>query len=139
LQAVLLAFYNLVHAFSKKKSNELLSYRPYDHKIEIELEKKMLLGYYLLYNQTDEELKTLKDYLEDNLKKGFIKNSSVDFISLVLFVKKPNKSLYFYIDFRKLNQITRKNQYLIPLIKKILQRLNKAKFFTKLDIRQAFY
>jgi hypothetical protein len=97
------------------------------------------LGYYPLYNQTNKELKALKDYLEDNLKKRFIKNNSVDFIFLVLFVKKLNKSICFCINFRKFNEIIRKNRYLIPFIKKILQRLSKAKFFTKLDIRQAFY
>jgi hypothetical protein len=120
LQTVLLAFHNLVHAFSKKKSDELLSYRPYDHKIKIEPDKRVLLGYYFLYNQTDKELKVLKDYLEDNLKKGFIKNSSADFASLVLFIKKPNKSFCFCIDFRKLNKITKKNRYLIPFIKETL-------------------
>jgi hypothetical protein len=135
LQAVLLVFHNLVHAFSKKKSDELLSYRLYDHKIKIKPEKKIPLGYYFLYNQIDEELKTLKDYLEDNLKKGFIKNSSVDFVSFILFIKKPNKSLRFCIDFRKFNKITMKDQYLIPFIEEILQYLNKTKFFTKLDIR----
>jgi hypothetical protein len=109
LQTVLLAFHNLVYTFSKKKSNELLSYRPYNHKIKIELDKRILLGYYSLYNQTNEELKALKDYLEDNLKKRFIENSSVDFVFLVLFVKKLNKSLRFCIDFRKLNKITRKD------------------------------
>jgi hypothetical protein len=120
LQIVLLVFYNLVYVFSKKKSNKLLFYQPYDHKIEIEPNKKILLGYYLLYNQTNKELKALKDYLENNLKKGFIKNNSIDFVFPVLFVKKPNKSLRFCIDFRKFNKITRKNQYLIPFIKKIL-------------------
>jgi hypothetical protein len=99
----------------------------------------MLLGYYFLYNQTNKELKALKEYLENNLKKKFIKNNSANFIFFVLFVKKPNKSLRFCIDFGKLNKITRKDQYLIPLIEEILQRLNKTKFFTKLDIRQAFY
>jgi hypothetical protein len=69
----------------------------------------MPLGYYSLYNQIDKKLKALKDYLENNLKKGFIENSSVDFIFPVLFVKKLNKSLCFCIDFYKLNKIIRKN------------------------------
>jgi hypothetical protein len=109
LQTVLLVFYNLVHVFLKKKSNELLPHRPYDHKIKIELNKKVFLGYYLLYNQTNKELKALKNYLENNLKKRFIENNSIDFISLILFVKKLNKSFCFCIDFRKFNKITKKN------------------------------
>jgi hypothetical protein len=139
LQTVLLVFYNLVYVFLKKKSNELLSYQLYDHKIKIELDKRVPLGYYPLYNQTNKELKALKDYLENNLKKRFIKNSLVDFVSLVLFVKKPNKFLRFCINFHKLNKIIKKDQYLILFIKEILQYLSKTKFFIKLNIRQAFY
>jgi hypothetical protein len=78
------------------------------YKIKIEPEKKIPLGYYFLYNQTNKKLKALKDYLEDNLKKRFIKNNSIDFVSFVLFIKKPNKSLRFCIDFCKFNKITKK-------------------------------
>ena len=52
-----------------------------------------------------------------------------------MFVKKPNKGLWFYINFYKLNIITKKDQYLVPLINKTLARLTKAKVYTKLDIR----
>jgi hypothetical protein len=43
------------------------------------------------------------------------------------------------VDYCKLNALTKKNQYLLPLINETLVRLSKAKIFTKLDIRQAFY
>jgi hypothetical protein len=43
------------------------------------------------------------------------------------------------VDYRKLNTLTKKNHYLFPLINKTLARLNRAKVFTKLDIRQVFY
>jgi hypothetical protein len=55
------------------------------------------------------ELEELKRYLTENLDKGFINTSQALFASPVLFVKKPNSSLRFYIDFRKLNQLTRKD------------------------------
>ena len=88
---------------------------------------------------TTEELETVKEYLVNNLHKGFIKPSQVSFVAPVLFVKKPNRGLQFCIDFCKLNQITQKDQYLIPLINKLLARIRRTKIFTKLDIRQAFY
>jgi hypothetical protein len=56
-----------------------------------------------------------------------------------LFIKKPNSGLRLYIDYRKLNQLTRKDQYSLLLINKIFARLDKTKIFTKLDIRQVFY
>jgi hypothetical protein len=85
------------------------------------------------------ELEELKRYLTENLDKGFIDTSQAPFASPVLFVKKPNGSLRFYINFRKLNRLTRKDRYPLPLIDKTFARLAKAKVFTKLDIRQAFY
>jgi hypothetical protein len=74
-----------------------------------------------------------------NLTKGFIVLSQVPFASPVLFARKSNGSLWFCVDYRKLNTLTKKNHYLLLLINKTLARLNQAKVFTKLDIRQVFY
>jgi hypothetical protein len=70
----------------------------------------------------------------ENLNKGFIVNSSSPFASLVLFVKKANGSLHFYVNYRKLNSLTYNDLYLIPRIDELLGRVSKAKVFTKLDI-----
>src|SRR6266536_4348868 len=97
---------------SKAKSDKLLPYWLYDH--QIELKNRALtsdLKFYLLYRILAEELKVIKKYLVENLDKGFIKSSQVLFIALILFVKKPDRSLYFYIDYRKLNLLTKKDQY----------------------------
>jgi hypothetical protein len=88
---------------------------------------------------TNKELEIVKQYLVDNLNKGFIAPSQAPFAAPVLFVRKANGSLRFCIDFRKLNQITRKDRYPLPLIDETLARISKAKIFTKLDIRQAFH
>jgi hypothetical protein len=54
-------------------------------------------------------------------------------------VKKANSFLRFCVDFRRLNNLTRKDRYPLPLIDETIARLAKAKIYTKLDIRQAFY
>jgi hypothetical protein len=104
--------------FSKSKSDKLPLYRLYDHKIKLEGDNT--LEYSLLYKITTAELETVKKYLINNLDKGFIKASQALYAAPVLFVKKPDGSLRFCIDFRKLNQITCKNRYLLPLINKTL-------------------
>jgi hypothetical protein len=76
-------------------------HRSYNHKIV--LEAKNNLGYSPLYKITAKELETTKQYLVDNLNKGFIAPSQSPFAALVLFVKKANGSLRFYINYRKLN------------------------------------
>ena len=124
--------------FSKRASDELPPLRRnVDHKIELTRDND--IGHSPLYRQTTEELLAVKQYLLDNLDKGFIVPSNSPFASPVLFVAKPNGSLRFCIDFRKLNSITKKDQHPLPLIDETLARLSKAKLFTKLDIRQAFH
>ncbi|EKV17510.1 hypothetical protein PDIP_31580 [Penicillium digitatum Pd1] len=53
--------------------------------------------------------------------------------------KKPNGGLRFCVDFRRLNAITKKDCYPLPLIDEVLQRTSKAKIYTKLDIQQGFH
>ena len=57
----------------------------------------------------------------------------------MLFVKKANGSLRFCVDFYKLNNLTCKDRYPLPLIDETLAKLAKAKVYIKLDIRQAFH
>ena len=97
------------------------------------------LGFSPLYQQSAAELEEVKRYLAENLHKGFIEPSQAPFTSPILFVKKPNGSLRFCIDFRKLNSLTKKDRYPLPLIEETLSHLAQAKIYTKLDIRQAFH
>jgi hypothetical protein len=55
-----------------------------------------------------------------------------------MFIKKPDGGIRLCIDYRKLNAITKKDRYLIPLIKEIIINLIGCKIITKLDIRKAF-
>ena len=45
------------------------------------------------------EFKKIREYLIKNLKKDFIKLSNSLYLLLVLFIKKKNRSLYFYINY----------------------------------------
>ncbi len=81
----------------------------------------------------------MKQYLIDNLSKGFIIDSQAPFAAPILFVRKANGGLRFYVDYHKLNAITQKDRYPLPLIDETLARISKAHIFTKLDIHQAFH
>ena len=43
------------------------------------------------------------------------------------------------MDFRKLNEITKKNSYPLSLIDDILSMLRKAKYFTGLDLKSGYW
>jgi hypothetical protein len=47
--------------------------------------------------------------------------------------------MQLYVDYRGLNRITVKNRHPLPLITKSLERLAQAKFYTKLDVREAYH
>jgi hypothetical protein len=71
----------------------------------------------------------------DNLSKGFISESQAPFAAPILFTQKANGGLRFCVDYRKLNAITWKDRYPIPLLEETLAYISGAKIFTKLDIR----
>ena len=57
----------------------------------------------------------------------------------MLFVKKANNSLRFYINYKKLNEIIIKNNYLLLLFSKILKRFAYAKHFIKINIYNTYH
>ena len=80
----------------------------------------------------------VKEYLEANLAKDFIRLSNAPFGSQVLFVQKKDGSLRFCVDYRGLNDITKRNRYPLPLIEEAMARIEGCKYLTKLDIVAAF-
>ena len=92
-----------------------------------------------LYKMSTPELEEVRKYLIKNLEKGYIILSDSPFASLVLFVKKKDGSLRFCVNYKRLNTISKKDRYPLPLIEETLARISKAKIFTKIDIRQAFH
>jgi len=56
----------------------------------------------------------------------------------VLFVKKKDGSLRLCVDWRRLNTITKKDQYLLPLIPNLLDRLRGSRVFTKIDLHGVY-
>jgi hypothetical protein len=129
-------YYDFLDVFSKKEADKLLPYRLYNHKIQLKDSTEPPFG--PMYNMSRNELLVLKEYLKENLGKGFIQASRSPAASPVLFVRKPGGGLRFCIDYRALNAITVKNRYPIPLIRETLDRLCRARYYTKLDIISAF-
>ena len=84
------------------------------------------------------ELQVLEKFFDENLAKSFIRTSSFPTATPILFAKKPGGGLRLCVNYEALNAITVKNKYPLPLIQETLNRLVKAKYFTKLDIVAAF-
>lgn len=95
--------------------------------------------YMPIYNLSQKELETLRKYLEDSIGKGWIRESKSPAGAPVLFAPKADGSLRLCVDYRGLNSLTIKNRYPLPLIDEMLDRLQGARFFTKLDLRDAYH
>ena len=138
---VLAEYHDFLDVFSKEVSDTLRLYGKYDHKIELLKDKDLAsnLGHSALRGMSTPQLEFVKKFLEEHLKKGFIEASSAPCSSPILLAKNPGEGIRFCVDYRKLNSLTKKNAYLLPLIAETMARLKKAIVFTKIDIRQAFH
>jgi hypothetical protein len=84
-------------------------------------------------------LKTLREFIDENLKTRFIHPLNSLFGAPVLFIKKKDGSLQLCVDFQQLNAITGKDKYPLPLTSKLLDTPSRAKVFTKIDLKHAYH
>jgi len=122
--------------FSESSANKLPPHRPYDCQINLIADSKLYYG--PIYPLTDKESKVLKEYLDENLRKGFIRKSKSPAGAPVLFAPKKNGELRLCQDYRELNKITIRDSYPLPLIQDMFEHLGKARYFSKLDLRSAY-
>ena len=77
--------------------------------------------------------------IDEMLDAGVINRSRSPWSFPVVIVDKKDGRKRFRVDFRKLNQITKKNSFPLPLIDDILALLGKAKYFTSLDLKSGYW
>jgi len=86
-----------------------------------------------------DQLKEVRTYLNENLKRGFIRPSKSSTEYSILFVSKKNGMKQLCVNYRQLNKITRQDSYSLSLIKELQDRLGRVKWFTSLNLKEAYY
>jgi hypothetical protein len=96
----------------------------WDHAIELEREPSA--KFCKVYPMTLIEQMEMDTFLEEALVTGRIRQSKSPLRALVFFIKRKDGKLCFVQDYLALNAITRKNQYLLPLIDDLIYWLKDA-------------
>ena len=84
------------------------------------------------------ELVELRKQLNKLLDAGLIQPSKSLYGAPVLFQKKQDGTMRMCVDYRALNKETIKNKYPVPLVQDLLDRLSKACWYTKHDLREVY-
>ena len=129
-------FHQYSKVFSDKEAQRLPKHQLWDHKID--LIPGMEMKKTTVYRLTPIEKVALKEYIEDGLKRGTLRQSKAPHACSFFFIDKKDGKLQPVQDYRPLNAITVKNAAPIPLIPKLIDKLLGARFFTKLDIRWGY-
>ena len=122
--------------FQQEHETGLPKHQPWDH--EIKLKDGTTPKFFPIYPLNQQQLQTLREYLEENLGNGYIRPSVSPAGYPFFFVPKKNGKERPVIDYRQLNDITIKNRYPLPLITELRDRLQGARWFTKLDLFGAY-
>lgn len=138
LKAVPGKFREFLPIMSAEAATRVPDHQPWDHTIELKEGAKPTWG--PLYPLSERELNVLRPWLEKNLQAGRIRRSTSSAGSPLLFAEKkdPLDPLRPFIDYRDLNSKSVPVRCPIPLITKFQDRLRKAYWMTKIDLKTGF-
>ena len=130
------AYHKYLKVFSKKESERMPVRKPWDHAIDIKDTFMPKKG--RLIPLSPQEQKEVSDFIDDQTRKGYIRPSKSPQTSPVFFVPKKDGKKRMVQDYRYLNEHTVKNNYPLPLIRQLSEKLQGAKLFTKMDLRWGY-
>jgi hypothetical protein len=81
----------------------------------------------------------IDEEVDKMLTEGVIEPSESPWSSPIVLAKKKDGKYRFCIDFRKVNEVTRKDAYSLPFIKVILDKLRRARDISTIDLKSAYW
>lgn len=91
------------------------------------------------YRTSFHEKQIIEKQVDEMLRNNIIRPSKSPWSSPVVLVKKKDDSLRFCVDYRKLNSITVRNNYPLPLIEDVLNSFEGSKYFSSLDLLSGYW
>ncbi|KAJ8009558.1 hypothetical protein DPEC_G00090130 [Dallia pectoralis] len=81
----------------------------------------------------------VKEHISKLVRKGVVQESSSSYASPVVIVRKTDGSIRLCVDYRKLNQKTRKDAFPLPRIDESFDALQGANFFSTIDLASGYH
>jgi hypothetical protein len=91
------------------------------------------------YRTSRAEQQFISEEIRRMLKQGLIEKSRSEWTSPVVLVRKKNGKLRFCVDYRQLNQLTKKDLYPLPRIDDMLDALGNVSWYTSLDLASGYW
>ncbi|CAF4364857.1 unnamed protein product, partial [Didymodactylos carnosus] len=91
------------------------------------------------YSKTIQQQQILVEHIQQMEKNYLIRRSTSPWASPVVLIKKKDESTRFCVDYRKLNNITKKDSYPLPHMGETINRLGGHQYFTKLDLKSGYF
>ena len=129
-------YWKYLNVFSKAKSQWMPMHKPWDHGIDLKQDFQPKKGQ-LIPLLVDEQ-KEVEVLLDDQLAKEYIRPSISPQTSPVFFVPKKDGKKCMVQDYHYVNEFTIKNNYPLPLISQLVDKLKGCKLFTKMDLHWGY-
>ncbi len=112
-------YHQHARTFNKKESHRFPPERPWDHAIELLPDAPKSFDC-KIYPMARGEEDLLREFIREQLEKEYIRPSKSPYVSPFFFIKKKDGKLWPVQDYQKLNSLTVKNQYPLPLIPELI-------------------
>jgi len=129
-------FHRWIKMFGKKQSERMLTRKLWDHAIDVKEGFMPRKG--KIYPLSREEREEVREFVKEQLKKGYIRLSKSLQMAPVFFVGKKDGKKRMVQDYQYLNEWIVKNNYPLPLISDVLENIGTKKVFTKIDLRWGY-
>jgi len=126
-------FHRWIKVFGKKQSERMPTRKLWDDVIDIKEEFVPWKG--KVYPLSREEREEVREFVKEQLRKGYIQPSKSPQTAPVFFVGKKDGKKRMVQNYQYLNEWMIKNNYPLPLISDILENIGTKKLFTKIDLR----
>ena len=126
-------FHEWIKVLGKKQLERMPTRKLWDHVIDVKEGFMPRKG--KVYPLSREEREEVREFVKEQLRKGYIRLSKSLQTAPVFFVGKKDGKKRMVQDYRYLNEWTIKNNYPLPLILDVLENIRTKKVFTKMDLQ----